>query len=69
MKFDHAQLLPGLDAVNALTSRDRVIVKRMTTYLARKRQNVFAEMEELEKFFLSPIDMEGINRRLSLECV
>ena len=29
---------------------DRVIVKRMTTYLARERQNVFVEMEELEKF-------------------
>ena len=62
MKFDHAQLLPELDAVHALTSRDRVVVKRMTTYLARKRQNVFVEMEELEKFFLSPIDMEGYYR-------
>ena len=27
---------------------DRVIVKRMITYLARERQNVFVEVEELE---------------------
>ena len=50
MECDHAQLLLEFDTVYAWTSRDRVIVKRMTTYLARERQNVFVEMEELEKY-------------------
>ena len=49
MEFDHAQLLPEFDAVHVWTSRDRVIVKPTTMYLARERQNVFVEMEELEK--------------------
>ena len=49
MKFDRAQLLPVLHAVDAWTSRDRVGIERMTSYLARERQNVFAEMEEMER--------------------
>ena len=58
MEFDHAQLLTDFDAVHAWTLRDRVIVKRMTTYLARERQNVFVEMEELENIYiLSLIDI------------
>ena len=44
--IDHAQLLPEYDVVYAMTSRDRVIVKRMTAYLAREKQNVFVEMED-----------------------
>ena len=38
----------------------RVIIKRMTAYPARERQNVFVEMKEVEKDILSPIDTEGI---------
>ena len=34
------------EAVYARNSRDRVIIERMTTYLARERQNVTVEMEE-----------------------
>ena len=55
MKFVHAQLLPEFDAVHALTSRDRVIVKRMTKKEAERLRG-----EELEKYMLSPIDIEGI---------
>ena len=33
---------------------------RMTTYLARERQNVFVEMEELDKCISSPIDTDTI---------
>ena len=44
------ELLPEFDVVCARTSRDRVIIKRMTAHLARERENVFVEMEELEKF-------------------
>ena len=66
MVFDHAQLHPESDAVCAWTSRDRVIVMRMTTCLARGRQNVFVEMEELEKYILSPTDTEGIIGVLAL---
>ena len=32
----------------------------MTTYLAKERQNVFVEMEELEKYVSSLIDAQGI---------
>ena len=39
MNFDHAQVLQEFDAVYAWTPRDRVVVKRMTTYSARERQN------------------------------
>ena len=60
MVFDHAQLHPESDAVCAWTSRDRVIVMRMTTYLARERQNAFVEMEELEKYILGPIDIDDL---------
>ena len=60
MVFDHAQLQLEFDAVCAWTSRDRVIVMRMTTYLARGRQNAFVEMEELEKYILSPIDIDDL---------
>ena len=49
-KCDHAQLLPEFDAVCAWTSSDRVIIRRMIANLARERENVFVEMEELEKF-------------------
>ena len=59
MEFDHAQSFPGF-AVRAWTSRDRVVVKRMATCLARERQNVFVETEELEKCTLSPIEIEGL---------
>ena len=50
----------SFDAVYAWTSRDRVIIKRMTAYLAREWQDVFVEMEEMEKHILSPVDTEGI---------
>ena len=50
MKFDHAQLLPELDAVYALTSRDRVIVKRMTTNLPRKRQYAVMRAKQDEEY-------------------
>ena len=60
--MDHAQLLPKFDAVYAWTPRVRVIVKRMTAYLARERQHVFVELEELEKHI-------GYYRRFRLECV
>ena len=56
---DHAQLLLEFDAVYAWTPTGRVIIERMTTYLAIQRQNVFVEMEELEKHILGPIDTEG----------
>ena len=46
--MDHAQLLPEFDAVYVWKPRDRVIVKRMITYLARERQNVFVEEEKSE---------------------
>ena len=49
----------SFDAVYAWTSRDRVIIKKMTAYLARERQDVFVEMEEMEKHMLSPADTEG----------
>ena len=60
MDVDFAQLLPEFDAVYALTSRDRVVIKRMIVYLARERQNVFVEMEELETYISGPTDNEGI---------
>ena len=60
MEIDGAQLLPKFDAVYAWTSRDRVIIKRMTAYLAREKQNIFVEMKEMEKHTLSPIDTESI---------
>ena len=60
MVCDHAQLLLAFDAVCAWTLRDGVVVKRMTTYLARERQNVVVEMEELGKCLLSPIDIDDI---------
>ena len=60
MENDGAQLLPKFDAVYAWTSRDRVIIKRMTAYLAREKQNIFVEMKEMEKHTLSPIDTESI---------
>ena len=44
----------------AWTSRDRVIIKRMTAYLAGEKQNIFVEMKEMEKHTLSPIDTESI---------
>ena len=56
--MDHAQLLPERSAVYALTPRDRVIVKRMITYVARERQKVFVEEEELETYISSPTDTE-----------
>ena len=39
--------------------RDRVIIKQMTTFLAKERPDV-VEMEELEKYRSGPIDTEGI---------
>ena len=54
----HPELIPEFDAVYAWTSRDKVIIERMTAYLARERQN-FVEMKEMEKHILSPIDTEG----------
>ena len=50
MDVHHAQLLPEFDAVYAWTSRDRVIIKRMTAYLAGEKQNVFVEMENRVRF-------------------
>ena len=44
------ELLLEFDVVYARTSRDRVIIRRMIANLARERENVFVEMEELEKF-------------------
>ena len=66
MEFDHAQLHPEFDAVCAWTSRDRVIVMRMTTCLARGRQNACVEMEELEKNILSPIEIDDLIGVLAL---
>ena len=53
----HAQLLLEFDAVYVWTLTGRVIIERMTTYLAIQRQNVFVEMEELETCMT---DTEGI---------
>ena len=50
-EIDGARLFPEFDAVYAWTPRDEVIIDRMTTYLARERQNVFVEVEDLETFF------------------
>ena len=60
MEFDHAHFLPEFDAVCAWTLRDTVIIEQVVTYLARKRQNVFFEVEELETYTLSSADAEGI---------
>ena len=38
--------------------RDRVIVKRMTTNLARERQSVCVEEEDLDTFSSSPTDLD-----------
>ena len=48
METDDARLLPELDAVYAWTSRDRVIIERMPTFLGRERQSVLVEVEELD---------------------
>ena len=56
---DHL-VLPEFDAVYAWTSRDRVIIRRMTAYLVRERQIVFVEMKEMEKHILTPTVTEGI---------
>ena len=53
MDVDHAQL-PEFEIVYVWTSRDTVTTKRMTAYLAIVEQNVFVDMEELEKYLLSP---------------
>ena len=58
IEIDHAQILPEFDVVSAWTPRDRVIVKRMTTYFARERQIV--EVEELGTYISSPTDTESI---------
>ena len=50
----------SFNVVYAWTSRDGVIIDRMITYLARERQNVFVEVEELETYILSSKDTEGI---------
>ena len=49
-EVDGARLLPEFDVVYAWTPRDTVIIQQMVTYLARKRQNVFVEVEELETY-------------------
>ena len=59
MEIDPAHLLPELGAVVAWTPRDRVIVKWMTRCLARERQCVFVEEEEMETYRLSPTNAEG----------
>ena len=43
---EYPELIPEFDAVYAWTSRDRVVVNRMTAYLARKRLNVLVEMKD-----------------------
>ena len=48
MGRDHLELLPESDAVYLRAPRDRWIVKPMISYLPWKKQNVFAEEEELE---------------------
>ena len=58
----YPELIPEFDARYAWTSRDRVIIDRMTTYLARERQNVFVERKEMGKDILSPLI-----RKVSLE--
>ena len=50
----------SFDVVYAWTSRDRHIIDRMITFLARERQNVFVEMEKLETYILGSKDIEGI---------
>ena len=40
--------------------RDRVVIKRTTTYLAKGRPDV-VEMEELEKYRSGPIDTEVLS--------
>ena len=60
MECDHALLLQEFDADHAWSPRDRVHHQAEATYLEREKQNVFDEMEELEKYLLSPIDAEGI---------
>ena len=48
----------SFDAVYAWTFRDRVIIKRMTAYLARERQDVFVEMEEMGRRRLVAVERE-----------
>ena len=47
MEFGRARFLPEFDTVRAWTPRDRVVIEQMVMFLARKRQNVFVEVEEL----------------------
>ena len=56
----YPELIPEFDAVYVWMLVDRVIIERMTTYLAGERQNVFVELEEMEKHTPSPMDTEGI---------
>ena len=50
----------SFNVVYAWMSRGRVTTERMITYLARERQNVFVEVEELETYILSSKDTEGV---------
>ena len=51
-EIDDARLHQVFDAVHPRTPRDRVIIEQTVTYLARKRQNVFVKVEELETHIL-----------------
>ena len=50
MALDGARSFPEFDTVDVWRPRDRVIIERMITYLARKRQNVFVEVEVLDTY-------------------
>ena len=60
MDTDDATLLSEFYAVYPWTSKDRVVIEQMVMYLARKRQNVFVEVMELETHILNSTDAEGI---------
>ena len=51
MKLDDARLLLEFSTFYAWTSRDRVIIERMPTCLARVRQSVLVEVEKLDIHF------------------
>ena len=51
---------PEFDVIHAWRLRDRVIIRKMEDYLARKREDIWVKVGELEAHLLCPTEVEGV---------
>ena len=67
--MDDAISDPEFDVIYAWRPIDRVIIRKVEDYLARKREDIWVKVGELEAYLLCPTDVECVKKPSRLEGV